>query len=85
FRDVDLLVTPTTPSTAFRLGEKLSDPLAMYLEDIFTVGVNVAGLPALSLPCGPRTSMPIGMHLVAPWFREADALAVGRLFEATRT
>lgn len=81
FRDVDILLTPTAPSTAFKIGEKTSDPLAMYLEDIFTVGANVAGLPALSVPCGESEGMPVGMHLAGPWFKEADILSVGRAYE----
>jgi aspartyl-tRNA(Asn)/glutamyl-tRNA(Gln) amidotransferase subunit A len=64
FEGVDVLLTPTTPSTAFRRGEKTSDPLAMYLEDIFTVGVNVAGIPAISLPCGDKNGLPVGMQLI---------------------
>lgn len=73
FERVDLLLTPTTPTAAFRLGEKLHDPLAMYLSDILTVPASLAGIPALSLPCG-RTSdgRPIGLQIMAPAFGEAD-------------
>ncbi len=75
FRQVDVLVGPTTPSTAFRLGEKLADPLAMYLEDLFTVGANLAGVPAISIPCGfDENGLPIGMQLQAPWFCEKRLL-----------
>jgi aspartyl-tRNA(Asn)/glutamyl-tRNA(Gln) amidotransferase subunit A len=81
FRDVDILLTPTAPSTAFRIGEKTSDPLAMYLEDIFTVGVNVAGLPAVSVPCGTHEGLPVGMHLIGGWFKEAGLLAAARAYE----
>ncbi len=64
FDGVDVLLTPTTPSTAFRRGEKTADPLTMYLEDVFTVGVNVAGIPAISLPCGDKNGLPVGMQLI---------------------
>lgn len=77
FAEVDILAGPVTPAPAFRLGEKLSDPLAMYLFDLYTVGANLAGLPALSLPCGfSREGLPIGLHLQAP------ALEEGRLLRA---
>jgi aspartyl-tRNA(Asn)/glutamyl-tRNA(Gln) amidotransferase subunit A len=79
FRDVDLLVTPTTPSPAFRLGEKVEDPLAMYLSDIFTTTMNLTGVPALSLPCGfSRQGLPIGCQIIGPDFAE------GTLFRAAR-
>lgn len=64
FKEVDLIATPTAPSIAFKLGEKLSDPLAMYLEDVYTVGVNVAGLPAVSIPCGLDDGLPVGFQLI---------------------
>ena len=84
FRDVDLLLTPTAPTTAFKIGEKTTDPLAMYLEDVFTVGVNVAGLPALSVPCGSSDGLPVGMQLIAPWFDEPTLLATAEAYEAAR-
>lgn len=75
FTRVDLLLTPTTPTTAFKIGEKTNDPLAMYLEDIFTVGVNVAGLPAMSIPCGvDGHGLPVGMQLIGRAFDEAGLL-----------
>jgi len=68
---VDLLLTPTTPTPAFKIGEKINDPLTMYLEDIFTVPINFAGLPAMSIPCGKtKSGLPIGVQLIAPWFME---------------
>ncbi|NMC19158.1 MAG: Asp-tRNA(Asn)/Glu-tRNA(Gln) amidotransferase subunit GatA [Thermogutta sp.] len=77
FAKVDVIAGPVTPAPAFRLGEKLSDPLAMYLFDLYTVGANLAGLPALSIPCGfSREGLPIGLHLQAP------ALEEGRLLRA---
>jgi aspartyl-tRNA(Asn)/glutamyl-tRNA(Gln) amidotransferase subunit A len=78
----DLIVTPTSPTTAFKLGEKLTSPLTMYLADIFTVPVNLAGLPALSLPCGisPANGMPIGLQLIGPPFAEAGLLKAADAF-----
>ena len=81
FSTVDLLVTPTAPSIAFKLGEKLNDPLAMYLEDVFTVGVNVAGLPAISVPCGLDDGMPVGLQLIGPRFGDATVLDAAHAFE----
>lgn len=81
FREVDVLLTPTTPDVAFKVGEKANDPLAMYLEDIFTVGVNVAGLPALSVPCGETQGLPVGMHFTGSWFHEAQLLAIADVYE----
>jgi aspartyl-tRNA(Asn)/glutamyl-tRNA(Gln) amidotransferase subunit A len=81
FQDVDIIVTPTTPTTAFKIGEKISDPLAMYLEDIFTVGVNVAGLPAVSVPCGNYEGLPVGIQFIGKWFKEDDVLGVARVYE----
>ena len=84
FQHVDILVTPTAPSTAFRLGEKTTDPLAMYLEDVFTVGVNVAGLPALSVPCGSYEGLPVGLQMIGPRFGDAAVLAAGHAYEQAR-
>ncbi|MBD3281243.1 hypothetical protein GF391_00665 [Candidatus Uhrbacteria bacterium] len=81
FESVDLIVTPTAPTTAFKLGEKLSDPLSMYLEDIFTVSANVTGLPALSIPCPSDGQMPVGLHLLSPWFEEAKLLSTAKVFQ----
>ena len=81
FQEVDLIVTPTAPTTAFKLGEKLNDPLSMYLEDIFTVSVNVAGLPGISIPCEFDGGMPVGLQLLAPWFEEARLLASAKTFQ----
>lgn len=74
FRQVDCLITPTSPTLAFDLGEKFNDPLTMYLADIFTVSTNIAGLPAISLPCGKVGKLPIGVQLIGRHFDEAKLL-----------
>jgi aspartyl-tRNA(Asn)/glutamyl-tRNA(Gln) amidotransferase subunit A len=82
FQRCDLLVTPTAPTTAFRLGEKMSDPLQMYLSDIFTISVNLAGSPGMVLPCGyDRQGMPIGLQLIGPAFGEETVLRAGDAYE----
>ncbi|MEN9652882.1 MAG: glutamyl-tRNA(Gln) amidotransferase, subunit, partial [Verrucomicrobiota bacterium] len=78
---VDVLLTPTVPTPAFKVGEKASDPLQLYLEDIFTIPANLAGLPAISVPCGKSGHLPVGFHLVGAPLSEAKLLAAGRLFE----
>jgi aspartyl-tRNA(Asn)/glutamyl-tRNA(Gln) amidotransferase subunit A len=79
---VDLLLTPTTPTPAFRAGEKTADPVSMYLADIFVAAVSLAGLPALSLPAGLSQGLPVGAQLIAPAFGEARMLAVAAALEA---
>ncbi len=82
FQRCDVIVTPTAPTTAFKLGEKTQDPLKMYLSDIFTISANLAGLPALSLPCGfDSAGMPIGMQLVGRTFDEATILRAAHFYE----
>lgn len=81
FAEVDALLTPTSPVPAFKLGEK-ADPLAMYLLDIYTIGVNLAGLPAASVPCGFTSGgLPIGFQLIGQPFQEADLLALAHTYE----
>jgi len=81
FEKVDLILTPVSPSVAFKLGEKISDPLTMYLSDIFTIAVNLAGLPALSLPCGKVNNLPVGLQIIGNKFQEHEILKVGEIFE----
>jgi len=78
----DALVTPVSPTTAFRLGEKTADPVTMYLSDIFTISVNLAGLPALALPCGAdKAGLPIGLQVIGRPFDEETVLRVGHAYE----
>jgi aspartyl-tRNA(Asn)/glutamyl-tRNA(Gln) amidotransferase subunit A len=82
FGKVDAIVTPTTPTAAFRLGEKADDPLAMYLADIFTVTASLAGIPGLSVPCGNNSDgLPIGLQVLGKHFDEATVLRVGHVVE----
>ncbi len=80
---VDLLLTPTTPTPAFRAGEKTADPVSMYLADIFVCAVSLAGLPAMSLPVGLSEGLPVGAQLIAPAFEEARMHGVAGALEAT--
>jgi len=82
FKRCDIIVTPTAPTTAFKIGEKTQDPLQMYLSDIYTISINLAGLPALSLPCGfDGDTMPIGMQIIGKHFDEATVLRAARAYE----
>ncbi|MDR2779366.1 MAG: Asp-tRNA(Asn)/Glu-tRNA(Gln) amidotransferase subunit GatA [Puniceicoccales bacterium] len=82
FEKVDMLITPVTPSTAFKIGEKSANPLQMYLSDIYTISANLAGLCALSLPCGlSHNGLPIGLHLIGKPFHEHEILSLGYEFE----
>jgi aspartyl-tRNA(Asn)/glutamyl-tRNA(Gln) amidotransferase subunit A len=82
FRRCDVIATPTAPTTAFRLGAKIQDPLEMYLSDVCTISINLAGLPALSLPCGfDSDGMPVGMQLIGKHFDEATILRVAHSYE----
>jgi aspartyl-tRNA(Asn)/glutamyl-tRNA(Gln) amidotransferase subunit A len=82
FNDVDVILGPTTPTTAFSLGEHSHDPVKMYLADIFTTAVNLAGLPALSVPCGRSPDgMPIGLQLIGNYMSEAQILALADRYQ----
>lgn len=81
FTQCDLIAGPTAPSVAFDLGEKADDPVALYLADIYTVAVNLAGLPALSLPCGFKGQRPIGLQLIGPAFAESRLLNVAHAYQ----
>jgi aspartyl-tRNA(Asn)/glutamyl-tRNA(Gln) amidotransferase subunit A len=82
FEQVDAIVTPTMPSTAFKIGENVNDPLQMYLADVFTVSCNLAGLPGISIPCGfTANKLPIGLQILARPFAEDTLLRVARAYE----
>ena len=82
FKRCDAIVTPTAPTTAFKIGEKIQDPLQMYLSDIYTISINLAGLPALSLPCGfDGDGMPIGLQIIGKHFDEATILRTAYAYE----
>jgi aspartyl-tRNA(Asn)/glutamyl-tRNA(Gln) amidotransferase subunit A len=84
FKKVDVIVTPTSPTAAFKLGEKMNDPLAMYLADIYTVTADLAGIPGISIPCGEtREKLPIGLQILGKHFDEATILRVAHAFEKT--
>lgn len=86
FERFDLILSPTAPTTALKLGESLSDPVKMYLGDIYTVSVNMAGLPAMSLPCGlSKNQMPIGLQLIGRPFGEKEIIRAAYAFEQTRS
>ena len=79
----DVILTPTTPSAAFAIGEKMDDPIAMYLNDIFTVPASMAGLPAISVPAGlSAEGLPLGLHLIAPAFGEETLFRAAGVLEA---
>lgn len=85
FQKVDVIAAPTAPTAAFKLGEKVDDPLAMYLADIYTVTANLAGIPGISVPCGEtRDGLPIGLQLFGRHFDEATVLRVAHAYEAAR-
>jgi len=81
FQKFDALVTPTSPTVAFRLGEKTEDPVQMYLSDIYTVPINMAGLPAISVPCGLAEGLPVGMQLIGPPLSEETLLRIAYAYE----
>ena len=81
FKSCDVILGPTSPSTAFRLGEKAADPVQMYLSDIYTIAVNLAGLPGMSLPCGFAGGLPVGMQLIGNYFAEGALLNVAHRFQ----
>ena len=82
FKEVDVLLGPTSPTAAFKLGERMADPLAMYLSDIYTITANLAGIPGISIPCGlTKSGLPIGLQLLAPAFAEESLLRTARVFE----
>lgn len=81
FEHVDLILSPTAPSTAFKTGEKGSDPLAMYLEDVFTIATNLAGLPAISVPSGFVQGLPVGLQIIGDYFQESQILNAAHQYQ----
>ena len=81
FEQVDVVMGPTTPTPAFELGAKTSDPITMYLNDIYTIGANLAGLPAVSIPCGFAQKLPVGLQIIGPHFSEAKLLNVAHVYQ----
>jgi aspartyl-tRNA(Asn)/glutamyl-tRNA(Gln) amidotransferase subunit A len=82
FKKVDVIVTPTAPTAAFKIGEKVQDPLQMYLSDIFTISANLAGIPAISLPGGLSSKgLPIGIQIMGRYFGESTLLKMAYAFE----
>ncbi len=82
FEKVDVIITPTSPTTAFKIGEKTDDPLTMYLSDIFTIAPNLAGLPGISIPCGfDNKNLPVGLQIIGKPFKEEDLFKIGYLFQ----
>ena len=81
FEKVDLILGPTTPDKAFKIGEKMNDPIAMYLSDVYTVSTNLAGLPAMSIPMGFKEGMPLGLQIIGNHFDEKDILKLSYLYQ----
>jgi aspartyl-tRNA(Asn)/glutamyl-tRNA(Gln) amidotransferase subunit A len=83
FQDVDVICSPASPTTAFKLGEKVDDPLAMYLNDVYTLPASLAGVPAMSVPCAPtKGGLPVGLQVIARPLEEETMLAVAAAWEA---
>jgi len=76
-----LIIGPTTPDVAFRIGEKMDDPIAMYLSDVFTVSTNLAGLPAISIPMGFKSGLPVGLQIIGNHFNESRILSLAHQFQ----
>jgi aspartyl-tRNA(Asn)/glutamyl-tRNA(Gln) amidotransferase subunit A len=85
WQSVDIIVSPTSPTVAWPLGEKVDDPLAMYLSDIFTINANLVGIPSISLPCGEADGMPVGLQLAAPRDEDLFLLDVAEAFEKAKS
>ncbi len=82
FAKVNFLLSPTSPTTAFRIGERVADPLSMYLSDVCTIPVSLAGIPAISIPCGLAEGLPVGLQIAGPAFSENRLFDVAHALEA---
>jgi aspartyl-tRNA(Asn)/glutamyl-tRNA(Gln) amidotransferase subunit A len=78
---VDVIMSPTSPTVAFKIGEKVDDPVTMYLSDIYTIGVNLAGLPGLSMPAGFVNDLPVGLQVIGNFFEESRLLNVAHQYQ----
>src|SRR5665811_1014917 len=83
FAEFDVLLTPTSPTTAFKIGEKAANPVSMYLSDVYTIPVNLAGIPAVSVPCGTIDGLPVGLQIMGKHFDEATILRVAHSVEVS--
>jgi aspartyl-tRNA(Asn)/glutamyl-tRNA(Gln) amidotransferase subunit A len=81
FGEVDVIMGPTTPTPAFEIGAKTADPITMYLNDIYTIGANLAGLPGASVPCGFVGKLPVGLQIIGPHFAEERLLNAAHAFQ----
>jgi aspartyl-tRNA(Asn)/glutamyl-tRNA(Gln) amidotransferase subunit A len=81
FKQVDVIVGPVSPTVAWNIGEKISDPLTMYLSDAYTIPASLAGIPGLSVPCGFSDEMPVGLQILGPYMGEEIILNVGEVYE----
>ena len=81
FEKYDVIIGPTTPTPAFKIGEKISDPLTMYANDILTIPVNLAGVPGISIPCGFTNGLPLGLQIIGKHFDESTVYRVAHAFE----
>ncbi|MBM2820637.1 MAG: gatA [Candidatus Berkelbacteria bacterium] len=84
FKKVDLILGPVSPTTAFKIGEKTDDPLTMYLSDIYTISINLAGIPAMSVPAGLSNNLPVGLQIIGPGLSENNIFSLGKTFEGAR-
>jgi aspartyl-tRNA(Asn)/glutamyl-tRNA(Gln) amidotransferase subunit A len=83
FKQCDVIMGPAAPGTAFKVGEKTADPVSMYLEDLYTIAVNLAGLPGMSIPAGFSNGLPVGLQIIGNYFDEARMLGVGHQYQQT--
>jgi aspartyl-tRNA(Asn)/glutamyl-tRNA(Gln) amidotransferase subunit A len=84
FEQVDAILTPTSPTAAFKQGERSDDPISMYLSDVFTISVNLAGIPGISVPCGfTKDGLPVGLQVIGQAFKESEMLAVAHAYDKT--
>jgi aspartyl-tRNA(Asn)/glutamyl-tRNA(Gln) amidotransferase subunit A len=82
FKRCEAILMPVSPTTAFKIGEKVDDPLTMYLSDIYTIAANLAGIPSISVPCGfDENNLPIGLQILSPAFSEDKLLRIARMYE----